>query len=126
MINRINFILADRRNLPNMLLKKCSKHFSDEKYIRLKYKLLFGKDINLINPRTFNEKMNWLKLNYHNPLMTILADKYWVKKWVAQKIGSEYVVPCYGHWCSVVDIDIERLPQRCFLKTNQDSGGGIC
>lgn len=124
-LERIEIICKDRRNLWNMLMKRFASCFSDEKYIKLKYKLWFGKKINLDNPQTFNEKLNWLKLNYHNPIMTVMADKYWAKKWVAGKIGDEYVVPCYGHWKRVEDINLDTLPVRCFLKSNQDSGGGM-
>lgn len=124
-MNKIDIIRNDRRNLWNMLLKRTAKWFSDDRYIRLKYKLWFGKNINLENPRTFNEKLNWLKLNYHNPQCTLMADKYWVKKWVAEKVGSEYVVPCYGHWKCIEDVDFSNLPDVFFLKSNQDSGGGI-
>ena len=108
-----------------MLLKYFSKFFSDEKYIRMKYKLWFNREINLETPKTFNEKLNWLKLNYRNPQCTVMADKYWVKKWVADKIGSQYVVPCYGHWNNIDEIDFDKLPDRFFLKSNQDSGGGM-
>lgn len=122
---RLRSILSDRRNLWNMILKRTAKWFSDEFYIRMKYRLWFDKDINLNNPQTFNEKLNWLKLNYHNPMMTVMADKYWVKQWVAEKIGTEYVLPCFGHWKKLEDIDFSKLPDVFFLKSNQDSGGGM-
>lgn len=124
-IKRIHNIRKDRRNLWNMLLKKFACCFSDKKYIRLKYRVWFGREINLERPETFNEKMNWLKLYYRNPQMTLMADKYWAKKWVAKKVGAEYVVPCYGHWQKLEDIDFSKLPQVFFLKSNQDSGGGM-
>ena len=122
---KIKIIKEDRRNLWNMLLKRFAKFYSDEKYIRKKYKLWFGREINLETPETFNEKLNWLKLYYHNPIMTVMADKYWAKQWVAEKIGEEYVVPCYGSWKKYDDIDFSKLPNVCFLKSNQDSGGGM-
>ena len=125
LVERWSLIKKDKKRLPIMLLKATSKYFSDETYIRLKYKLMFGKEINLNNPRTFNEKLNWLKLNYRNPMMTVMADKYWAKQWVAKKIGQQYVVPCYGHWETVEKIEFDKLPERCFLKSNQDSGGGM-
>lgn len=124
-IERVNDVKRDRRNLYNMILKKFSKFYSDEIYIKKKYKLWFGKDIDLQNPKSFNEKLNWMKLYYHNPQCTVMADKYWVKQWVADKIGEKYVVPCYGHWYRLEDIDFAKLPQVFFLKSNQDSGGGI-
>ena len=72
--------------------------------------MYFGRSINLEEPKTFNEKLNWLKLYYRNPQFTVMADKYWVKQWVADKIGKEYVVPCYGQWKELEDIDFSRLP----------------
>lgn len=108
-----------------MLLNCFSRLFDDENYIRLKYKLWFKRSINLQNPKTFNEKLNWLKLYYRNPMYCMLADKYWVKKWVASQVGEKYVVPCYGHWKRFEDIEFNKLPDRCFLKSNQDSGGGM-
>ena len=122
---KVRRIKDDRRNFWNMLLKCFAKYYSDEKYIRTKYELWFGKEINLENPQTFNEKLNWIKLNYRNPLMTVMADKYWAKKWVAGIIGQEYIVPCYGRWKRFEDIDFSKLPRKFFLKSNQDSGGGM-
>lgn len=101
------------------------KAFSDLAYIKLKYKLRFNRDINLSEPTGFNEKLNWLKLYYRNPKFTMMADKYWVKQYVAEKIGEQYVVPCYGYWKSVNEIEYDKLPDKVFLKSTHDSGGGI-
>ena len=76
-IRRIKIILEDRRNLWNMILIRFAKYFKDETYVKMKYRLWIGKEPNLTNPQTFNEKLNWLKLYYHNPQQTIMADKYW-------------------------------------------------
>lgn len=113
------------KRLKLSLLLRIAKFVSDEKYIQMKYRIIFGQDINLDNPLTFNEKMNWLKLNYRNPIMTLMADKYWVKQYVAKVIGKEYVVPCYGHWKKLEELDFKQLPAVFFLKSNQDSGGGV-
>lgn len=99
--------------------------WSDIFYIKVLFFLSVKYSLNLDNPKTFNEKLNWLKLNDHNPLYTIMADKYLVKDYVASIIGSEYVVPCYGVWNSVDDIDINKLPQEFVLKANHDSSGAI-
>lgn len=101
------------------------KAFSDLSYIKLKYKLRFNRDINLLEPTGFNEKLNWLKLYYRNPKFTMMADKYWVKQYVAEKIGEQYVVPCYGYWKSVNEIEYDKLPDKVFLKSTHDSGGGM-
>ena len=121
--NLLKMIL--KKEIPLMLLEKVNKYIPEEPYLKVKWKLCFDYPLDLNNPKTFNEKLNWLKLNYHNPMMTVMADKYWAKKWIAEKIGDEFVVPCYGHWYRVEDIDFDSLPVRCFLKSNQDSGGGM-
>lgn len=117
--------ISDKKFIADYLLTKLTKFYSDEKYIKLKYRLRFNKEINLANPKGFNEKLNWMKLNYRNPLFTMMADKYWVKQYVANKIGSEYIVPCYGYWKNVHEINFDNLPERFFLKSTHDSGGGI-
>lgn len=96
---------------------------SDEAFIRKKYKLITGKELNLDNPVSFNEKIQWLKLKNYNPEYTKLVDKYEVKKIVAEKIGPEYIIPTIGVWNSVKDIDFDSLPKQFVLKTTHDSGG---
>ena len=86
-----------------------------------------GRWPDLNNPCTFNEKLQWLKLHDHNPLYNTLVDKYSVKKWVADRIGPEYVTETYARWDRAEDIDISGLPERFVLKTNHDCGGvAIC
>ncbi|WP_163182666.1 ATP-grasp fold amidoligase family protein [Neobacillus sedimentimangrovi] len=87
------------------------------------YYLHFGKKLNLVNPQTFNEKIQWLKLYDRNPSYTRLVDKYEVKSFVKEKIGSKYVVPTYGCWDSFEEIDFDKLPQQFVLKCTHDSGG---
>lgn len=99
--------------------------FSDYTYIKLKSKIRFGKSFDLKNPITFNEKMNWLKLNDRNPNYSNLVDKLKVKEYVANLIGEQYVVPLIAEWDNVKEIDFTKLPDICVLKTNQDSGGAI-
>ena len=99
----------------------------DELHIRLMYRALLGKSIDLSNPTTFNEKLNWLKLHDRNPLYNTLVDKLAVKPWVAEKIGPEYVTKTYAYWDSAEEINIDGLPNQFVLKTNHDSGGiSIC
>ena len=98
---------------------------SDEQYLKIAYRVRGGGGINLCKPVTFNEKLNWLKLHDRNPLYTTLADKYEVKTYVAERIGDEYVVPCYGVWDSAELIDYETLPQSFVLKCTHDSSGAL-
>lgn len=95
----------------------------DEPYLRLKYRCYTGQTLHLNPPRTFNEKLQWLKLHNHNPLYTKLVDKYEVKKWVAGIIGEEYVIPTLGVWDKTEDIDWDGLPNQFVLKCTHDSGG---
>ena len=81
-----------------------------------------GKKLDLENPQTFNEKLNWLKLYNHNPLYTTLVDKYAVKLWVSQQIGEKYIIPTIGVWERFDDIDFDALPKSFVLKTTH--GGG--
>ncbi|KLI21967.1 ATP-grasp fold amidoligase family protein, partial [Brachyspira hyodysenteriae] len=83
-----------------------------EKIIKEQFKNALGYELNLENPKTFNEKLQWLKLYYHDPLMTICADKYLVRDYVKEKIGEEYLVPLIGVWDRVEDIDFDSLPNQ--------------
>lgn len=96
---------------------------TDELYIKVQYKRKFGHSINLKDPKTYNEKLNWLKLNYHPSLYVELADKYKMRKYVTEKIGENYLIPLLGHWKTANEIDYESLPNEFVLKTNHDSGG---
>ena len=95
----------------------------DSIWIRLQFRRKMGCWPNLKNPRTFNEKLQWLKLHDHNPLYTQLADKCEVKKYVAEKIGSDKVLPLLGVWVKFDDIDFDQLPDQFVLKCTHDSGG---
>lgn len=99
----------------------------DEEYLRRMFLASIGKPLDLDNPITFNEKLQWLKLHDRNPLYTTLVDKYAVKAWVAERIGEQYVVPTYAKWNRAEDIDVTALPEKFVLKTNHDNGGiAIC
>ena len=100
-------------------------HWTDEKYLRYKFQAVFGYELDLKNPQTFNEKLQWLKLHDRNPLYTTLVDKYAVKKWVADKIGKQYIIPTLGVWDRFDEIDFDKLPVQFVLKTTHDSGGVV-
>lgn len=99
------------------------KHMSDEKYLKKAYRVYMGKPLNLDNPKTFNEKLQWLKLHNRKPEMTTMVDKFAVKEYIAEKIGEEYVIPTLGVWDRFEDIDFESLPEQFVLKCTHDSGG---
>ena len=80
--------------------------------------------LNLKNPKTFNEKMQWLKVYDRNPAYSEMVDKYTAKQFSADKIGSEFIVPALGGpWDSFDEIEFEKLPNQFVLKTTHDCGG---
>lgn len=102
---------------------KISKIIPDRAYLKMKYRANFGKKLNLKNPRTYNEKLQWLKLYDRNPEYSRLVDKYEVKPYVAERIGEEFIIPTLGVWDRVEDIDFDALPNQFVLKCTHDSGG---
>lgn len=98
------------------------KEMSDEEYLKLRYRQAFGYELNLENPQTFNEKIQWLKLHDRKPIYTTMVDKYLAKQYIADRVGSEYVIPTLGRWDEFEDIDFDQLPERFVLKCNHDSG----
>lgn len=99
-------------------------HFiPDALWLKIIFRIKMGHRLNLSNPQTFNEKLQWLKLHDRNPLYTKLVDKYEVKKIVADIIGEEYIIPTLGVWNQFDDIDFNKLPNQFVLKCTHDSGG---
>ena len=96
---------------------------TDERYLKHLFKVRMGKKLDLKNPQTYNEKLQWLKLYDRKPEYTTMVDKYEVKKYVADKIGDEYIIPTLGVWDNFDDIDFEKLPNQFVLKCTHDSGG---
>lgn len=94
-----------------------------DKFLKRMYSIRTGKELDLENPVTYTEKLQWLKLYDRRPEYTTMVDKYAAKQYVADRIGQEYVIPALGVWNRVEDIDFDALPQRFVLKTTHDSGG---
>ena len=103
------------------------KNVDDAKYLKHVYKSKMGKELNLENPTTFNEKLQWLKIYDRKPEYTLMVDKYEAKKYVAERIGEEHIIENYGVWDKFDDIDFDALPEKFVLKCTHDSGGlAIC
>ena len=94
----------------------------DEEYVKIKYKLEMNKRLNLQDPKTFNEKLQWLKLYDRNPEYTQMVDKFEAKKYVANIIGKKYIIPTLGLWDKFEDIDFTKLPNKFVLKPTHASG----
>ena len=103
----------------------CAHIIPDAIYIKLIYFKHFGCLPDLKKPKTFNEKLQWLKLYNRKPEYSMMVDKYAVKQFVSEQLGPEYIIPTLGVWNEVDDIDIEQLPEQFVLKWNHDSGSVI-
>lgn len=99
---------------------------SDEKYLKLMYYIYMHKKLDLKTPKTFSEKLQWLKLHNRNPEYTLMVDKYKVRSYIEKEIGKEYLVPLIGVWKRPEDIDFDALPDKFVLKCNHNSGLGMC
>lgn len=98
---------------------------SDDVYLKWMYRIWMGKKLNLDEPKTFNEKLQWLKLHDRKPMYTQMVDKCEAKKYVSEKIGGGYIIPTLGVWNSFDEIDFDELPDQFVLKTTHDSGGVV-
>lgn len=95
----------------------------DKTYLKILFQASMGKKLNLNNPQTYSEKLQWLKLYDRKPIYTTLVDKFEVKKYIADQIGEEYIIPTLGVWDRFDDIDFDSLPNQFVLKCTHDSGG---
>lgn len=95
----------------------------DKPFLKLMFYVRMNKRLNLKSPNTFNEKLQWLKLYDRKPIYTTMVDKYEAKKYVADNIGEEYIIPTLGVWDSFDEIDFDLLPNQFVLKCTHDSGG---
>ena len=115
----INYIIYRR------LHSSYGKKMNDEDYVKKMFKLKMGYELDLNNPLTFNEKLQWLKLYNQKSEYTAMVDKYSSKEIVSKKIGDKYIAKPYGVWDSVDEIYWELLPKQFVLKTTHDCGGVI-
>lgn len=108
-----------------MWIKKLLWWMPDKPYLQLYYLTKLKKVLHLKNPQSFNEKLQWLKLYDRKKIYTTMVDKYEAKRYVAERIGEEYIIPTLGVWERVEDIDFDALPSKFVLKCTHDSGGLI-
>ena len=116
-------ILKDRGKLKTVILQRLARFYkSDERFLKKLFRYQMDEELNLDNPQTFSEKLQWLKLYNRKPEYTQMVDKYEAKKYVANIIGEEYIIPTLGVWDKFDDIDFDALPNQFVLKTTH--GGG--
>lgn len=119
-----SFLRHPSKIIPAALVK-FGKWLPDSIYLRCQFYAQMGHMLNLKHPKTFNEKLQWLKLNDRKPEYTTMVDKVEAKKWVEDRIGAQYIIPTLGVWERAEDIDFDSLPNQFVLKTNHDSGAVI-
>lgn len=124
---RVKQLVSDPGHVFNVFLSealyKTRYLWSDKQYLKAQFRLKMGKPLNLRNPQTFSEKLQWLKLYDRRPEYTMMVDKYAVKEYVASIVGEKYVIPTLGVWDRVEDIEWDSLPNQFVLKCTHDSGG---
>lgn len=109
----------------NYCYKHCPNVLPDKWFLKVVWKQTFGYELDLRHPKTFNEKLQWLKLYDRKPEYTTMVDKYRAKQWVADRVGEEYVIPTLAVYQSVDEIDLDKLPDQFVLKCNHDSGNVV-
>lgn len=127
-MSKINTALSLLKNNRGEFMASIISNFfrwlPDATYLKLLYRFKMGHRLDLKNPQTFTEKLQWLKLYNRKPEYTKMVDKYAVKEYVAKKIGEEYIIPTLGVWDKPEDIDWDSLPNQFVLKTTHGGGGG--
>lgn len=120
----LHVLTHNRNTFMALLVENFSFLFGDKSYLKLIFKYRMGHKLDLDNPQTFSEKLQWLKLYDRNPDYTSMVDKYEVKSRVIKLIGEQHVAKTLGVWESPEIIDFSALPQQFVLKTTH--GGGNC
>lgn len=110
-------------SLKSVLVNRVCRMIPDKMWLQIKYVVRMGKFPNLNHPKTFNEKIQWLKLHNRKPEFSAMVDKYEVKKLIAEQIGEEYLIPTLGVWDKIEEVDFDTLPNQFVIKCTHDSGG---
>lgn len=127
-MSKIQFALQmlknDRSAFMAAIIQNFFRWLPDKTYLQLLYRFKMGHRLDLNHPKTFTEKIQWLKLYNRRPEYTLMVDKYAVKKYVADIIGEKYIIPTLGVWDKPEDIDWDALPNEFVLKTTHGGGSG--
>lgn len=120
----LRYIFFDQSKLLNSIIIRCGFLFSDKLYLSLIYRCQMGRWINWLNPRLYQEKIQWLKIHDRKDIYTTMVDKVEAKKHISTIVGEQYIIPTLGVWDSFEEIDFNSLPNQFVLKTNNGGGGG--
>ena len=124
-LNGLKYIMKEPKFILYYIDKYLKIRISDKTYLEILYKKIFNKELDLDNPKTFNEKLQWLKLYDRNPEYIKMVDKYLVKDYIKDIIGEKYIIPTLGIYDKFDDIDFDKLPNQFVLKCTHDSGSTV-
>lgn len=125
-IRKLHKFNKDKDYRDYVLLKLATKYVvSDKLYLKYLFKKRMGYKLDLKNPKTFNEKLQWLKLYDRNPEYTKMVDKIQAKEYVSKIIGPEHIIPTLGVWNDPSEINYDELPDQFVIKCNHNSGTGM-
>lgn len=122
MTKNFHYYITHPKSILNAFLCRTSFLYTQKFLVKTVYWCNMNKRLNLDKPITYNEKLNWLKIYNHKAIYTTMVDKYAVKEYVANIVGSEYIIPTLGVWSRFEDIDFSKLPDSFVLKTTHDGG----
>lgn len=120
----LDYLIHNRAQFFDSIVSNFFQWLPDKWYLSLRYRFKMGHWIDWKNPKTFTEKIQWLKLYNRKPEYTTMVDKYAVKEYVANIIGNEYIIPTLGVWDAPEQIEWDRLPNQFVLKTTHGGGSG--
>ncbi len=113
------------RRVLHKLLLLTAPLYPDKFFLCARYYLIMGKKLNLQSPKTYNEKLQWLKLYDKRPEYTKMVDKIAAKEYVSSIIGEEYIIPTLAIYNSIEEVDFDKLPMQFVIKCSHDSGGVV-
>ncbi len=94
-----------------------------EKFLQKVFEEKMGRPLNLENPKSFSEMIQWIKLYYHNPVMSRCADKVLFKEYIKEKLGEGYTAKLYDVWEMPEEVNLRDIPEQCAVKSNCSSDG---
>lgn len=125
-VNGLNLFINSNYRTEFFVRHGIYNRLTDEKFLKKVFKSRIGYALDLNSPKTYNEKLQWLKLYDRKPEYKIMVDKYKVRDYIATKLGEKYLIPLLGVWNDPEDIDFQSLPNQFVLKCNHNSGLGMC
>lgn len=120
----MDYLIHNKYLFCDSIVKNFLRFLPDRLYISLRYRCQMGYWVNWKHPKTFTEKLQWLKVYNHRPEYTMMVDKYAVKQYVADRIGWQHIIPTLGVWDKAEDINWDTLPKQFVLKTTHGGGSG--